>query len=621
VKADTPAPTPSDPARIAHQVVEIVEKLVIELQGSHAPATVALDDSLDRDLGFGSLERVELLLRLEEVFGVRPPDAVMAEAGTVRDLIDAIRLAGPSVPEARPEPFARPGPAVGAPASARTIGDVLRWHAELNPERVHIVLRGDDGREQPIRYGDLWARATAVAAALRDRGLQPRDAVALILRTEPAFFEAFFGVLLAGGIPVPLYPPFRLDRIEEYALRQAAILRNAEARLLLTFPETERVAGLLRSRTPSLREVVGVERLAVSAADAPRVHLVPDDPALIQYTSGSTGEPKGVRLSHANILANLRAIGRALAVGPEDVAVSWLPLYHDMGLIGTWLGALYFGFPVVILSPLAFLTRPVRWLWALHAHRGTVSAAPNFAFELCARKITDDEIRGLDLSAWRLALNGAEPVSPETIERFTRRFAPHGFKPEAMCPVYGLAEASVGLTFPPIGRGPRVDRVDRDRFQRWREARLASPEDSNPLRFVSCGRPLPEHAVRIVDVEGRPVPERVEGRIEFRGPSVTAGYFRNPEATRAVLRDGWMDSGDLGYWAEGELFVTGRRKDMIIKAGRNLYPQEMEEAVGTCPASGRAAWPPSGSRTRKAGRSGWSSSRKVARRRRNAGSG
>jgi 1-acyl-sn-glycerol-3-phosphate acyltransferase len=404
-----------------------------------------------------------------------------------------------------------------------------------------------------------------------------------MLRTEAAFFEAFFGVLLAGGIPVPIYPPFRPDQIEEYARRQTGILRNAEARLLVTFPAALRVAGLLRPRVASLREVLTADALAIDKPPSPSARLAASDPALIQYTSGSTGEPKGVLLTHANLLANITGIGRAIELGPSDVGVSWLPLYHDMGLIGTWLTALYFGVPVAILSPLAFLSRPARWLWALHAHRGTVSPAPNFAYELCARRIGDDEIQGLDLSAWRLAFNGSEAVSPDTIERFGRRFRDYGFRPEAMCPVYGLAESSVALTVPPMGRGPRIDRVERARFQAEREALPASVDDAAALRFVACGRPLADHEVRVVDTSGRSLPERIEGRIEFRGPSVTAGYFRRPEVTRAVMHDGWMDSGDLGYIADGELFVTGRQKDMIIKAGRNLYPQEVEEVVGDIP--------------------------------------
>ena len=575
--------TRSDHAGIEREVLGIVAGLVGELGDPSARAAVTLDDSLDRDLGIGSLERVELLLRLDHAFGVRLPDAVMADAATPRDLAVAILGAEPSRPEVIPALRPPLGGAAPAPASARTLSEVLEWHADATPERVHIYLRTEDGEEQPITYGLLRERATAIAAGLRARGLGGSEAVALMLRSEEAFFHAFFGVLLAGGVPVPIYPPFRRDRIEEYARRQIGILDNAQARVLITFPEAERVAGLLRSGVPSLRRVLTASALALPGTPVPMPGASENDAALIQYTSGSTGAPKGVLLSHANILANIRATGEVLAIGPEDVAVSWLPLYHDMGLIGSWLGALYYGIPIVILSPLAFLSRPARWLWALHAHRGTVSAAPNFAFDLCVTKITDEEIQGLDLRAWRLALNGSESVSAETIDRFTRRFARFGFRPETMCPVYGLAEASVALTIPVPGAGPRVDTIAREPFQQRGEACPTAADDPSSLRFVSSGQPLPRHAVRIVNTAGRPVGERLEGRIEFRGPSVTSGYFQNPKATRGAVHEGWMDSGDLGYWAQGELFVTGRLKDMIKKAGRNLYPQEVEEIVGAIP--------------------------------------
>jgi 1-acyl-sn-glycerol-3-phosphate acyltransferase len=568
---------------VERRVLELVEGLVAELDGPALGRPVRPQDSLDRDLGIGSLERVELLVRLEQEFGVRLADPVMAAAESPRDLVQAIRDAAPAEAERPPETQVPIGPGASAPGDARTLVEVLRWHADTHPERVHIFLRQEVGSETPISYGMLWDRSAAVAAGLRERGVASGQAVALMLRTEPAFFDVFFGILLAGGVPVPIYPAFRLDRIEEYAMRQAGILRSAEARLLITFDEGTRVAELLRRSVPSLTGVTTAERIALPAQSVWTARDVSADPALIQYTSGSTGAPKGVLLSHANLLANIRAIGEAIAISPEDVAVSWLPLYHDMGLIGSWLTSLHFGIPIVILSPLTFLSRPARWLQAIHAHRATLSPAPNFAFDLCVRKVTDAEVEGLDLSSWRLALNGSEPVSPETMERFTRRFAGYGFRLEAMCPVYGLAESSVALTVPPLGRGPWVDRVARAGFEGLREARPAAPDDENPLRFASCGRPLPGHSVHIVDAAGHPVGERVEGRIEFRGPSVTSGYFQNPEATRAVLRSGWMDSGDLGYWASGELFITGRQKDIIIKAGRNLYPHEVEEAVGDIP--------------------------------------
>lgn len=579
------AQLPREP-EIERDVALVVEDFTRALGSLPPAAGVTAGDVLDRDLGIGSLERVELLYRLETAFGVRFPDRVMAETETVGDLVRAVRDAGPA-PAARaapPPPVFAPTATRGheAPAAVRTLTEALRWHVEAAPERPHVVLRPAEGAEISITYGDLWRRAAGVAAGLRERGVEAGESVAVMLRTEPAFFFAFFGTLLAGAVPVPIYPPVRVDRLEEYANRQTGILANSRARLLVTFSEAARVAAVLRPRLRDLRDVVTTDSLALPAADA-SARVRGGEPALIQYTSGSTGDPKGVLLTHDNLLANVRALGEALGVGPEDVVVSWLPLYHDMGLIGAWLGALYHGVPAVIMPPLAFLARPARWLEAIHAHRGTLSPAPNFAFDLCVRRIADAELDGLDLSCWRLALNGSEPVSPDTMGRFAARFAARGFRPEAMCPVYGLAEASVGLTVTPPGRGPRIDQVSREAFTRERVARPALAGEAGVLRFVSCGRPLPGHEIRIVDAAGRPAGERVEGGVEFRGPSVTAGYFGRPEATRAVWHDGWMDSGDLGYWADGELYVTGRRKDMITRAGRNLYPQEIEEVVGDLP--------------------------------------
>jgi len=262
------------------------------------------------------------------------------------------------------------------------------------------------------------------------------------------------------------------------------------------------------------------------------------------------------------------------------VFVSWLPLYHDMGLIGAWLAGLVVGFPLVVMSPLAFLARPQRWLQAIHRWRGTLSAAPNFAYELCLKRIDEADLAGLDLSCWRLAFNGAEAVSPDTVERFTERFAAHGLRPEAMAPVYGLAEACVGLLFPPLGRRAPIDRVQREPFASAHRALPAAADDAGALRFVACGRPLPGHEVRLLDEAGRELGERVEGRLEFRGPSATRGYFRNPGQTAALIHDGWVDTGDRAYRADGDYYLTGRVKDIVIRGGRNLYPPEIEQAVG-----------------------------------------
>jgi acyl-CoA synthetase (AMP-forming)/AMP-acid ligase II/acyl carrier protein len=565
-------------------LLAVVRRFLADLSPGTPPA-VALDSRLDRDLGLDSLSRAQLALEAERAFGVGLPESVLAEAQTPRDLLMALSgaAAAPAPSASRPHPAAAAAAAEAparVPEHARTLGEVLEWHAEAHPERVHVHLAAPDGATEAITYGDLRARAAAQAAGLRARGLTPGRAVAIMLPTGADYLAAFLGTVLAGGVPVPIYPPARAAQIEDHLRRHAGILSNARAEVLVTVPEARAVSRLLKAHAEELRAIVTPAELAGDGAGLAPAPLRETDTAFLQYTSGSTGRPKGVVLTHANLLANIRAIGRAVGVRPGDVCVSWLPLYHDMGLIGAWLGSLYFAVPLVLMSPLTFLARPARWLWAIHHHGGTIGAAPNFAYELCLHKVEDAEIQGLDLSGWRMAMNGAEPVRPETLRRFSERFAPHGFRPEAMTPVYGLAECSVGLCIPPLKRGPRVDRVAREEFTGEGIAAPAAEGDTAPLEFVSAGYPLADHQVRIVDADGREVPERREGRLEFRGPSATAGYFRNPEATAALFDGEWLDSGDLAYVAEGEVFITARAKDVIIRAGRNLYPHEVDEAVG-----------------------------------------
>ena len=574
----SPPTSQTSPDAVQARVLNLVDEFVSELRGG-SDRRVRPNDSLEQDLGIGSLERVELAVRLEQAFDVRLGDEVMVEAETPVDLVSAITTAGPAETSAAVPTQA--APAVTAPAAAVTLIDALEWHATRTPDRIHIHLREDDGVETPITYGALWEQSVAVANGLAARRIGQRETVAIMLRTEQAFFPTFLGTLLAGCIPVPLYPPVRANRIEEYAERQVGILRNAGARLLITFAEIERLAGVLVPQVPSLAAVVTPDALSEAGGAAgiryARGARGSSESALIQYTSGSTGSPKGVLLSHANLLANIRAIEQGLGARPGDVAVSWLPLYHDMGLIGSWLGTMYMGVPLVLMSPLAFLARPIRWLRALHDHRGTLSPAPNFAYDLCSQRIRDDELEGLDLSSARRLLNGSEAVHPESLERFLKRFAPLGLKPEALCPVYGLAECSVALAVPPVGRGPRIDAIDRQVYQEHGRAEPVEASEA-ALRVVSCGSALPKHALRVVDQSGQPVADRRAGRVQFRGPSATAGYYRNPDATSGLIgADGWLETGDIGYLADGELFVTGRDKDIIIKGGRNLHPHEAEE--------------------------------------------
>jgi 1-acyl-sn-glycerol-3-phosphate acyltransferase len=567
------------------EVLAIVRALAVELQPRFAQSlVVAADSDLDRDLGLDSLGRAELLLRLNRRFGVRLPESLLGEAHTPADLVAALRAAAPgSVTAPSPEPPAQhPAtlPAVPEPARARTLVEVLAEHARGRGGRVHLRLWQGEGREEPLTYAALDQAARRVATGLIEREVTPGERVGLMLPTEPGFFPAFFGVLYAGAIPVPIYPPARPRQIEDHLHRQSGILRNAGACLLITNAQVGKVGSMLGGLVASLREVATVTELDGFLPLEEPIPAAPETTALIQYTSGSTGDPKGVVLSHANLLANIRSMGQALEASSADVVVSWLPLYHDMGLIGCWLGSLYFGAQAVIMPPLAFLADPARWLRTMHHHRATISAAPNFAYELCLKSVRDADIEGLDLGSLRRLVNGAEPVSPATIARFTRRFAACGFRPEAMAPVYGLAECAVGLAFPPPGRGPLIDRIDRDALE-TRGIAAPTPADApNALELVACGQPIPGHEIRIVDEAGRELPERREGRLQFRGPSTTVGYFRAPEKTHALFDGEWLESGDRAYIAGGDVHITGRIKDMIIRAGRHIYPQELEELVG-----------------------------------------
>jgi len=567
-------------------LLKTIHELAVELHPRRPlRRPVTLDSALGRDLGLDSLARVELLARIEKHFKVTIPERIFADAETPRDLLRAVLGANPAgAPAADMEIRAEDlGEALPAPHTAQTLVDVVDWHVRRHPDRPHVRFYRDEGEGDVLTYRQLSEGAEALAAGLQRRGLRPGEPVVIMLATGPDYFFSFLGILMAGGIPVPIYPPARKSQIEDHLRRHGAILRNCGAAIMIIIPEAKRFAQVLKSQTEHLKDLLTVTELS-SASDAyVKPILGGRDIAFLQYTSGSTGNPKGVVLTHANLLANIRAVGEVVEISPADVVVSWLPLYHDMGLIGAWMCSLYYAAPLVLMSPLSFISRPERWLRAIHRYRGTISAAPNFAYELCLKRLKDEDLQGLDLSSLRVACNGAEAVSPVTVERFCEALAKYGFRREALLPVYGMAECAVGLSFPPLDRGPLIDMIRREPFLSDGKAVPADPSDSKALRFVACGRPLPGHEVRIVDAAGRELPERREGRLQFRGPSTTSGYFRNPGDTERLFENDWLNSGDMAYIAGGDICITGRTKDIIIRAGRNIYPQELEEVVGGIP--------------------------------------
>lgn len=581
------------------RVLDVVRGVVVDVSDGRGLGNLSPDVSFERELGLGSLERVELAVRAGEAFGVRLSEEAIGIVDTPRQLLGCVRAA--LSPEgAGAPPLATPArvedraallpvePAAPVPVDAATLVDVLEYHVRNQPDRVHIVLQGDDDSATPITYRALHQAATTVARTLRRRGLGHGHCVAIMLPTGLGYFATFLGVLLAGGVPVPLYPPVRLDRIAEYLERCAKILDNAQAQMLVTFDRAARVAELARDRVAAVEHVLSIDAILVPGVEpgddtGSRVEVLAEDTALIQYTSGSTGDPKGVELTHANVMANIRAAAAGCELRAGDVLATWLPLYHDMGLIGGWLMPLYFGVPTVVMSPMAFLSRPERWLLALSEYRATASVAPNFAFDLCVKRIDDEVVSKLDLGHVRSVLNGSEPILRSTLDRFVERFAPAGFRREAIFCAYGLAENMVAVTFPPVLRAPRIDRIDRTAFEADGRA-IPSEHAEDALEFVGVGHAVPGHEVQVVDAHGAPVPERQQGTVWFRGPSSFKGYFRRPDATAEVQREeGWVDTGDLGYLADGELFITGRVKDLIIKGGRNYYPHEIEAAAAAVP--------------------------------------
>ncbi len=599
MKPDTPKdlinPTTRMHASTEQRLLTLIEVLLRE-STSHAQAAdrLSLDSAMDGDLGLDSLSLTELLTRVEDDFGIALPDHAL-HAESPRALLELINTARGQPASSAAEPTPMPGATRRqTPDNAATLTQALQWHLQAHPERLHILLYGEADQPEPLNYAELWQGAGRVATGLLEHGVQPGDRVALMLPTGRGYFFSFFGALLAGAVPVPIYPPARLSQLEEHLRRHGRILANAGARILITVPEAHRVARLLGIQAGTLQHVLSWEDLDSAESETTPISRAANNIAFLQYTSGSTGDPKGVTLTHAQLLANIRAMGDAVGASSSDVFISWLPLYHDMGLIGAWLGSLYYGMPLVVMSPLHFLARPSRWLNAIHQHHGTLSAAPNFGYELCLSKIRPEEIEGLDLSSWRWAFNGAEPVSATTLQGFARRFASYGFRSTAQAPVYGLAEAAVGLAFPPPGRGPRIDRIQREPFMTSGKALPAADSESDSLSLVACGRPLKGYRVRAVDPAGQQLPERREGRLEFQGPSATSGYFNNSAATRKLMHDGWLDTGDRGYLADGELYITGRIKEMIVRGGRNIWPYELEQAVASVPGIRRgcvAAFP------------------------------
>ncbi len=444
-----------------------------------------------------------------------------------------------------------------------------------------------DSALAPTKYSfkQLWAASEARARLLMARGYTRGDRVAMVLASPEDFVITFYACLIAGLVPVPMFPPLSFGKLDSWADSAVGIMQASGAALLLTDKQLSNVLWQVMPKVKTLRDLLTVDKLAdVAPSTAALPKITADDLAFLQFTSGSTSAPKGVMVTQDSLVSNCFAIARnGMDLRPgKDVAVSWLPLYHDMGLIGFVLTPLIAAVDVVFVPTMSFVKRPNVWMQVMHDHKGTVSFGPNFAYALAGKRASEKELSSWDLSRVRVLGCGAEPINGQVMTEFVETFARCGMPKGAIMPAYGMAEATLAMSFGRPGDALSILHVDAETFRAT--GTVAAPKDDQvALSFVSCGETFPGHEVGIIDADGAVLPEGREGEIVFRGPSVTAGYYKNPQATADCFKDGWLRTGDLGFLRNGEVFITGRCKDLIILNGRNHHPQTVEWIVAELP--------------------------------------
>ncbi len=463
-----------------------------------------------------------------------------------------------------------------------TFNELIRLRAEQNPTEPFVTFLADgDADERKLSFAELETRSLAVAALLRERGLDPGDRVLIMLDSGLEFIVTFFGILQAGMVPVPVYPPARLARLEHYLQTLGAILEVAHCRAGIA---DRRLVPLIAPRLKKSLVLISDTEVKSAKGTIEPYAAMPSSPGFLQFTSGTTSTPRGVLLLQDQILYQVRAYVEALDAQPGVVAVSWLPLYHDLGLIGNVLACLYARIHIVLLTPVTFLKDPMTWLRAITRYKASFSAAPNFAYQMCVRKLTDERLREekIDLSSWISAGSGGECVSMATVNAFREKFGAYGFSPDAPNTSYGLAENCLSVSMHRHGEALRSLKISRDALQRNEVADPTSEEDS--WTIVSNGRPLERMAVEIAGPDDAFLGDREIGEVWVQSPSLAAGYLHNGEATARTfpVRDGerWLRTGDLGFLADGDVYICGRAKDLMIVRGRNYHPQDLEEIAG-----------------------------------------
>ena len=457
--------------------------------------------------------------------------------------------------------------------------------AQHTPQQRCLVFVHEDGTQQEVSAFDFDQDARHYAQALRASGVQANDLVILVLRHSPELLAAFWGALYLGAIPAIF--PFLTEKLDPilYMERVRTLVAHAGARTVITFPafkpDLETLLIDVACQVLSTDDVLSGEATAGDTSFCSR--QTGDRIAFLQHSSGTTGLQKGVALSHRAVLNQIEAYSQAIEVSPEDVIVSWLPLYHDMGLIAGFIMPVVLGIPLVLLSPFHWVRDPKSLLWAIHKHRGTLCWLPNFAYNHCVRSIRSRDLAGLDLSCWRAAINCSEPVRYDSHQLFLERFGPYGFRTEALASCYAMAENTFAVTQSRLGRQPHVDWVHLRTLQEERHAVPVAPGDPDATPVVSCGEPIQGTAVAVVDESGELLPDRHVGEIILRGNSMLTGIYRRPDLTAQSICDGWYLTGDMGYLADGQLYISGRKKDLIIVGGKNIYPQDLEAVANDVP--------------------------------------
>ncbi|MCP4132864.1 MAG: fatty acyl-AMP ligase [bacterium] len=462
-----------------------------------------------------------------------------------------------------------------------SISDAMLHYSRELPDRVCAYFRTNDDEEFVYTYSDIIKRSTALAYALKEKGLEQGDRVVVVLPTCPEFIFCFFGILLAGGIVVQAAPPLGFRDLKHYVDRLSHMIEDCGARFFISrhadFPSFEK----------EFPEYEGeCAFLDISDFDFNRERTIsyvppsPDDICFIQYTSGSTGTPKGVPISHENIKSNLESIGAGLESEHDDICISWLPLYHDMGLIGGMLTPLYHNFPIIFFPPEAFIYQPIRWFRYITEYKASICLGNNFSYNYCLKKIKDKDLEGIDLSSLRTAFNGSEPINPQVLKKFHERFAKAGYAESAMFPCYGLAEATLAVTFAALWEPPKVLRLNRDSLHNGDRVVLAREDDEYAMEIVSVGKALHDMDVKICDSNNEPKKESTIGEIYIKGSAVMKGYYnQNKNNTGDTFHQGWLKTGDLGFIHNEELYITGRMKELIIIRGSNYYPADIEHVV------------------------------------------